>query len=253
MTRDTSYNTSWESSSKWYDSIVGEKGHYYHEHTVLPHSLKLLNLKQGDSLLDLGCGQGILSRQLSPHVDYLGIDASPSLIKEAKNRSQKNFIVGDITQPLNLKNPPFSHAALILVIQNIEDHAKALQNASNALKPGGKLLLVLNHPCFRIPRQSNWGVDEAKKLQYRRLDLYMSSLKIPIQTHPGSGEKSPTTWSFHHPLSVYTEALTQSGFLIEKMEEWISDKKSTGAKARMENRSREEFPLFLAILAQKSK
>jgi len=36
------------------------------------------------------------------------------------------------------------------------------------------------------------------------------------------------------------------------MEEWISDKKSTGAKARMENRSREEFPLFLALLAQKS-
>lgn len=250
MTNPTS-PTSWESSHKWYDCLVGEKGHYYHEHIVLPRSFELLNLKQGDSLLDLGCGQGILSREIPSHVDYLGIDASPSLIKEAKKRSQKEFQVGDITKPLSLKRS-FSHTALILVLQNVEDHEKALQNAARALKPGGKLLIVLNHPCFRIPRQSNWGVDEAKKLQYRRLDLYMSSLKIPIQTHPGSGEKSPTTWSFHHPLSVYTEALAKAGFSIEKMQEWISDKKSTGAKARMENRSREEFPLFLAILAQKS-
>ncbi len=244
--------TSWESSHKWYDCLVGEKGHYYHEHVVLPKSLKLLALKQGDSLLDLGCGQGVLSRQLPSGVDYAGIDASPSLIKEAKKRSQKSFEVGDITHPLNLKHPPFSHAALILVIQNLENPEKALENASRSLKPGGKLLVVLNHPCFRIPRQSNWGVDEAKKLQYRRLDLYMSPLKIPIQTNPGAGEKSATTWSFHNPLSVYTEALAKTGFLIEKMEEWISDKKSTGPKARMENRSREEFPLFLAILAQKS-
>ena len=245
-------NTSWESSHKWYDSLVGEKGHYYHEHVVLPQSLKLLSLKPTNSLLDLGCGQGILSRHIPPNIDYVGIDASPSLIKEAKRRSQKLFQVGDITKPLNLKAEPFSHAALILVLQNVEDHEKALQNAASALKSGGKLLIVLNHPCFRIPRQSNWGEDALKKLQYRRLDLYMSSLKIPIQTNPGAGEKSATTWSFHHPLSVYTEALSKSGFVIEKMEEWISDKKSTGAKARMENRSREEFPLFLAILANKA-
>ncbi|HUD01412.1 MAG TPA: class I SAM-dependent methyltransferase [Rhabdochlamydiaceae bacterium] len=244
-------STSWESSHKWYDCLVGEKGHYYHEHIVLPQSLKLLALKTGDSLLDLGCGQGVLSRQLPAGVDYAGIDASPSLIQEAKKRSQKPFHVGDITQPLNLKHPPFSHAALILVLQNLEGPEKALENAFRSLKPGGKLLLVLNHPCFRIPRQSSWGVDEAKKLQYRRLDLYMSPLKIPIQTNPSAGEKSPTTWSFHSPLSVYTEALAKSGFLIEKMEEWVSDKKSTGPKARMENRSREEFPLFLAILAVK--
>jgi len=245
-------DTSWESSHKWYDSIVGEKGHYYHEHVVLPNTFRLLALQSGDSVLDLGCGQGVLSRHLPPQVDYAGVDASPSLIKEAKKRSQKPFYVADITKPLTLKHPPFSHATLILVIQNLEDHENALENASRCLKPGGKLLLVLNHPCFRIPRQSSWGIDEPKKLQYRRLDLYMSPLKIPIQTKPSAGEASETTWSFHHPLSAYVQALTKSGFLIEKLEEWTSDKKSTGPKARMENRSREEFPLFLALLAQKA-
>ena len=29
-------DTSWETSSAWYDKIVGAKGHYYHEQVILP-------------------------------------------------------------------------------------------------------------------------------------------------------------------------------------------------------------------------
>lgn len=241
-------STSWESSHRWYDSIVGEKGHYYHENIVLPNSLRLLNLKAGDSLLDLGCGQGVLERALPSNVHYVGVDASPSLIQSAKKKSKRPFYVADITQPLSIKEGPFSHAALILVTQNLEHPEKAFKNASQYLKPQGKLLIVMNHPCFRIPRQSSWGIDEAKKLQYRRIDLYMSSLKIPIQTHPGKKGDSAITWSFHRPLSSYFKALSKAGFLVETLEEWISDKKSTGSRASMENRSRKEFPLFLTLL-----
>lgn len=243
-------STSWESSHKWYDALVGDKGHYYHEHVILPNALRLLALKTGDSLLDLGCGQGILSRHLPPGVKYTGVDASPSLVQQAKKRSPHSFTVGDLCKPLNFSG--FSHAAMILVLQNVEGYEQAIASGASALKSGGKFLIVLNHPCFRIPRQSAWGVDEGKKLQYRRVDLYMSPLKIPIQTHPGSQEPSPQTWSFHHPLSHYVAALAKAGCVIEDLQEWTSDKKSSGPKARMENRSREEFPLFLAILARKN-
>ncbi len=245
-------STSWESSHKWYDSIVGEKGHYYHEQIVLPNTLRLLKLQKDSSLLDLGCGQGVLARSIPHGIKYTGIDAAASLIHSAKAKSKHPFYVFDITKPLQIKEAPFSHAALILVTQNLEHLEGAFKNASNHLQPGGKLLIVLNHPCFRIPRQSSWGVDEAKKLQYRRLDLYMSSLKIPIQTNPGKNEKSDTTWSFHHPLSFYFQELSKAGFLIETVEEWISDKKSSGGKASMENRSRKEFPLFMALLCKKA-
>lgn len=246
-------NTSWESSHRWYDSIVGEKGHYYHEQIVLPNTKRLLNLQKDSSLLDLGCGQGVLARQLPPTIRYVGVDAAASLIKSAKTKSKHPFYVADITKPLSIKENSFSHAAIILALQNLEHPEGAFKNAAHFLAPHGKLLIVMNHPCFRIPRQSSWGVDEAKKLQYRRLDLYMSSLKIPIQTNPGKQEKSATTYSFHHPLSFYFQKLAESGFVIETIEEWISDKKSTGGRAAMENRSRKEFPLFMAILARLSR
>lgn len=237
----------WETSSSWYDKIVGDKGHYYHQHVIIPGVLKLLQLEAGHRLLDLACGQGVLARHLPKDIDYVGVDASPSLIKEAKKKSSHLFVVGDVTKPL--KEGRFTHASVILALQNIEDGKAVLKTAAHHLDTSGKLILVLNHPCFRIPRQSSWGIDVAKKTQYRRIDRYLSPLKIPIQTHPG--KQSEETWSFHHPLSDYTKWLQETGFATEKIEEWTSDKKSTGTHARMENRSREEFPLFLSILARK--
>ncbi len=79
----------------------------------------------------------------------------------------------------------------------------------------------------------------------------MTQLAIPITTHPGHGEKSEITWSYHVPLSKYVEMLSEHGFVIEKLEEWISDKHSVGDTAKMENRARKEFPLFMALLARK--
>lgn len=248
--------TSWHNVGKWYNEAVGETGHYYHQSLILPNVLKLLNFQENKSasLLDLACGQGVLSRHLPPHVSYVGIDAAAQLIQAAKgypHPSSHQFFLGDVTQKLPLKHPPFSHASIILALQNIEEPLAVLKNANQHLQTGAPFVIVINHPCFRIPRQSSWKVDEEHKIQYRRIDRYMSSMKIPIQTHPGKGKQSPQTLSFHHPLSDYSRWLKEAGFGIDLIEEWCSNKVSEGRAAKMENRSREEIPMFLAILATK--
>jgi len=244
---------SWEKSSKWYDSIVGKKGHYYHENVILPKLIELMELKKISSLLDLACGQGIFSKQLPKSVEYVGVDLSKSLIQSAK-KSAKNkkhqFFVKDLEKDLDLEKKDFDAALILLALQNIEKTDLVIKNAKKHLKKGGKFYIVLNHPCFRIPRQTSWEVDERAKIQYRRLNGYMSKQKIPIQTNP-SKKDSALTFSYHIPLSTLTECLCKNGFMIEKLEEWCSDKKSTGKKAKMENRARKEFPLFLCIIAQK--
>jgi ubiquinone/menaquinone biosynthesis C-methylase UbiE len=245
--------TSWENSNEWYDRVVGMKGHYFHEAVILPNVLKLLQLSSTSKLLDLACGQGILSRHIPKEVHYLGVDLSPSFIRAAKNyHPSKNhqFKVGDVTEPLPTQEH-FSHATVILALQNIENPLAVFKNAAHHLLQKGRLIIVMNHPCFRIPRQSSWGIDSPKKLQYRRIDRYFSPLKIPIQTHPSHGGDSTQTFSFHHPLSSYFQWLKEAGFVIDALEEWCSDKKSSGAAASYENRSRKEFPLFLTLSAQK--
>ncbi len=244
--------TSWESSAKWYDESVGGKGHYYHEKVIFPKLLLLMKLDKNSKVLDLACGQGVLARKLPKNILYAGVDVSKSLIRIAKERTKGNhqFYMHDVTKPFNLPFQDFTHATIILALQNLKDPLQPLKNAHDHLIKGGKLSIVLNHPCFRIPRQSHWGIDEEKRLQYRRLDSYLSSQEIPIQMHPGKKGQSQTV-SFHHPLSIYMRFLKEAGFVIEELEEWVSDKKSTGSKAQMENRARREFPLFLTLICHK--
>ena len=247
------HTTSWQKVGKWYNKLVEDKGHYYHEHVIIPGVLKFLNLKPNDSLLDVGCGQGVLARQIPKNVYYQGIDNAPTLIESAK-RLDKNqshhYSIADATNPLPFEKHDFTHSAIVLALQNMENPEIVFQNISRRLVSTGKLVIVLNHPMFRIPRQSSWGIDEANKLQYRRINRYLSPLKIPITMHPGQSVQT-LTWSFHHPLSDYSKFLKNTGFLIELIEEWTSTRESLGSAAKMENRGRAEIPLFMAILAQK--
>lgn len=246
-------NSSWEKVAPWYDKSVGDKGHYYHQNVIIPNVLRILNKSAGSKILDLGCGQAVLARNLPQDVQYCGVDISESLIQAALKRGRnKNhqFLVADLGQTMDLPQKDFTHAVMLLSLQNIPSPLEVFKNSAAHLKKGGLFIIVLNHPCFRIPRQSSWQIDEQKKLQYRRLDRYMTPMEVPITAHPGQ-DKSEETISYHFPLSAYTNWLNESGFTIELMEEWCSDKESIGKAAKMENFSRKEFPLFLTLIAKK--
>ena len=246
-------DTSWQKVAGRYHKSVGRSGSYFHQQVVLPGAVKLLGLKPGDALLDLGCGQGVLARAVRQDIEYSGIDLAPELIRLAMDHNRNprfQFQTGDIAKPLKLdKKREFTHAAIILALQNVEDYQTVFANAAKFLKSGSKFLIVINHPAFRIPRQTSWGIDEKSKLQYRRVNIYMSPLKVPVDMGPGSDHK--LTWSFHNPLSAYVAGLAKSGFVVSNIEEWVSDKESEGRSAKMENRSRAEIPVFMAILCQK--
>ncbi|AHK63225.1 hypothetical protein BOKEGFJH_00343 [Chlamydia avium] len=244
-------STSWEPIAKDYHKIVQYEGHFYHREVILPRLLPILSLNQHSSLVDIGCGQGILERAIPKDCGYLGIDISPSLVaiatKLRKSKSHR-FIVQDLTKKLDTCSEfhTFSSAVAILSLQNMASPDKAVQNTARLLKSQGRFFLVLNHPCFRIPRCSSWHYDENKKLMSRKIDRYLSHMKIPILTHPGK-KQSETSLSFHFPLSYWVQVLSACGFVIEHMEEWVSPKKSLGSREKAENLCREEFPLFLMI------
>lgn len=253
LNKNSKQPTSWEPVQQWYQSIVEDEGHYFHRQIILPGVLKLLG-NQIDSVLDLACGSGVLANHLPPNVNYLGVDISPSFIKSAQQKDKNNrheYVVADVVKPLKLQKHDFTHAVMILAAQNLDQPKLAFKNAAKYLATGAHFILVINHPCFRIPRQSSWGIDANSKTQYRRIDRYLSEMKIPIHAHPSKKEASTSTLSFHHPLSSFVNWLFEAGFATEVMEEWCSDKQSTGKNAKMENRSRSEFPLFLAIRAIK--
>lgn len=102
-----------------------------------------ISLQGNEIILDLGCGDGHLTEQLSllvPNGKVLGIDASIGMIKTARKicRNNLDFIHMDINNLhfSNEFNIIFSNAAL----HWIKDHNRLLRNSYTALKVGGILL-----------------------------------------------------------------------------------------------------------------
>jgi ubiquinone/menaquinone biosynthesis C-methylase UbiE len=253
---ESSKQTSWGKVADWYDDVLNKEGSYQKE-VILPNLIRLLEIKKGESVIDIACGQGFFARAIhSLGASVLGVDIGKELIEIAKKEKLKDieFIVSSADNlPINLTNL-FDKAIIVLAIQNIKDLNKTISEAYRVLKNNGKLFIVLNHPSFRIPKKSSWGFDNATNSQYRRIDSYMSESENKMDMNPGSSYKDKEfTISFHRPLQVYFKALNKSGFRVGKLEEWISHKESApGPKAQEENRIRKEIPMFMVIEAIKS-
>lgn len=245
-------DTNWNKVAKWYDGLVGEKGSDFHQSIIFPRVLDILKNKKAKRVLDVACGQGAFCRQLVKEgFSATGVDAGENLIRLARQRNpQAEYLVAPADKMDKLKPLSFDAAVCILAIQNIDPIEPVFQEMKRILKPNGSFILVMNHPCFRIPRQSGWGIDEKRKLQYRRIDSYLSPQKIPIRMHPGADPKTMTI-SFHRPLEEYFRALAGAGFCVENLEEWSSHRQSLmGKTKRMEDRARDEIPLFLMMGAK---
>lgn len=247
--------TSWNKVAKWYGSHLQEKD-TFQDALVFPGALKLLAPKQGARYLDIACGEGSFAKMVvDAGGQVVGVDAAPSLIKRAQSRQLRGamFYTGDATRLRNVvRENDFDGAVCILAIQNISHMSKLFADTSTLLKKGAPFVIVMNHPVFRIPRQTSWGWDESKKMQYRRIDSYMTQSEIPIQMNPGDNPKLKT-FSYHRPITTYISELVSAGFIIDGIEELTSHRVSdSGPRAKAENRTRNEIPMFMTIRARKA-
>ena len=246
--------TDWGDVAAWYDQLVGESGSEYHRAVVLPGVLRLLAPQPGQKVIDIACGQGVLCRTLHERgAEATGVDGSPELIDAARKRGPEaiRYDVADARELHFLPAQRFDAAACVLAIQNINPLAPVFEGVARLLVERGRLVIAMMHPAFRGPKETSWGWDDAKKVQYRRVDRYLLPRKAPIVAHPGQQDQT-YTWTFHKPIEAYVKSLRNAGLLIDALEEWPSHKTSTsGPRAAAENVARKEIPMFLAIRAVK--
>src|SRR6185369_2514889 len=109
------------------------------------------------------------------------------LIKLAKEQSGQNekYLVLSAENLAGLVNNRFDAAICILALQNIKNLQAAVGEISRVLKSDGRIVLVLNHPAFRVPTASAWGYDEIASVQYRRVDKYLSEISQEVDMTQG--------------------------------------------------------------------
>lgn len=101
-----------------------------------------LGLRGDERILDLGCGDGSLTRTLAervPRGSVLGVDAAPEMLETARAKCGPNMRV----ELLDINRLDFA-AEFDVIFSNatlhwVHDHAAVLRQAHRALRPGGIL------------------------------------------------------------------------------------------------------------------
>ena len=250
------YDTSWEPVAAWYRGWVGVEGSEHHRRLAIPAVLELLALRPDERVLDIGAGHGVLAPYVAgAGATYTGIDTSETLIRIARTEhgDAGRFILGDaraLARVPGLMEGQFDAAVFLLSIQDMEPLDAVLASAAWSLKPGGRLVLLMKHPCFRVPRQSGWGWDERRRLRYRRIDRYQTPLPIPMK--PYGGRRRGTTRTFHYPLEMYVNTLAAHGLVVDALREIPTyPKRTASTNARAEDLANREIPLFLGLRARR--
>lgn len=121
--------------------------------TIVTNSvLEITGDVRGKNILDLGCGEGYLSRELwGQGANVWGIDAAPAMInmaREADREHSEHYVVGDITVELPYDKDRFDLIISNMVFMDIENVVEAIKQAIRVLKTHGKLIFSIVHPCF---------------------------------------------------------------------------------------------------------
>ncbi len=131
------------------------------------------------SILDIGCGTGVIASYFARKNKVTGLDISSTALRYARMRDKTLKLVKGDAQNVNFKPKSFDWVFASDVIEHVNDDCKAMRNIYKVLKPRGKVLVTV--PALNIL----WGKDDDlvhhkrryTKSQLRRL-LILSGFKV---------------------------------------------------------------------------
>jgi trans-aconitate methyltransferase len=219
----------WEKNCGTYIKLLDNTDNYPSPYTqvIVPTVKKLVKSlsKTNDFVLDIGCGEGYLTRLIaSQKRKTYGCDLSPEMIAAAKKQNSKiTYWVQDIEKKnSNPKNSPrFKLIISNLVFTYLKNIDIALKNASQYLGTNGYLVIIIPHPCFYHQENYRWFMEENNKPyqvgKYLEEKTYIKEIANGVKTH-----------YIHRTLQSYVDIFVKNKFnlvsLLEPQPEQLLNK-----------------------------
>ena len=175
-----------------------------------PAMLALAGDVAGRRILDAGCGSGPLFAALRDRGAIVtGIDKSAGMLEQARRRlgDDADLQVAELGGPLPFPDDTFDDVTACLVLHYLEDWGPALAGLRRVLKPGGRLIVSVNHPFS----ENRWHREAGLKPDYSATYHYT------VEWTAGGQSAVLRFWT--RPLHAMTDAFTAAGFRITVISE----------------------------------
>jgi len=222
----------WTRNADHWDGRMGE-GNTFHRHLVGPSVEGLLALRPGEEVLEIACGNGQFARRMAElGASVLATDISQRLIEHARARTAERtdlperatFEVLDGTSEaelLALGDGRFDAAVCNMGLMDMAQIAPLLRALRRLLRPGGRFVFALSHPCFNQP-----GTRLVMEEEDRDGELVVQRA-VKVVSYRGTGAKKGLAmagqplpqWYFTRTLTEIFGACFAAGFVLDGLEE----------------------------------
>ncbi|GAA4759349.1 class I SAM-dependent methyltransferase [Actinomycetospora chibensis] len=172
----------------------------------------------GLDVLDAGCGEGYMGRLLAERgARVVGADISDSLVDAARAHEDAERLglryevasLEDLTEP----DDSFDLVVCNHVLSDVADPGRALAELGRVLRPGGRLVALMLHPCFytaHAERDASGSIPVTTYFTERTISqpFNVAGIESPDQVHMN-----------FRPLEFYASALASAGFAITMLSE----------------------------------
>ena len=162
------------------------------------------DIREGYRILDLGCGNGRLLKELPKvNFEYLGIDSNAFLLAKAREAFPERKFVQMQLEDLQLGVDQYDHIFCVATFHHLvtkEDRLRLLQKCHTALKSGGVLILAV------------WNLWQAKYLRYLfsqvTYKISWNDFFVPWKLPSG------TVWRYYHGFTAHelVSLVREAGF-----------------------------------------
>src|ERR1041384_5181836 len=193
-----------------------------------PSLASLLDVRLGQHVLDIACGNGLTSRRLATlGANVTAFDFSENLLEKAKARENPNsnieYRMLDATsedQLLSLGQNRFDSALSNMALFDMADIEILFRTLPKLLKPHGIFVFSLTHPCFNnsssMHVMEEFDDGEIKTIYSVKTSRYMtpySGKGLALRNQP-----KPQMY-FDRPLQYYLKLGFHNGFILDGFEE----------------------------------
>lgn len=198
----------WINSAEGWFKFVSE-GDLNRTHVLDPVMLREVGCVQEKKILDIGCGEGRFARMLAARGGKVtGIDLTEPLVLHARELDPLgDYRVGNAEQ-LPFPNEAFDLAVSYLVLIDVPDYRRAIQEMARILRKGGHAIVANVNPFAGCG--DGWEKNEKGEKLYYKVDRYFEERAIRYDW------RGMSILNWHRPLEQYMSAFLESGFALER-------------------------------------
>ena len=214
----------WDEVAASWETFVETGADYHRLNLHGPWLLRAAGDVRGLRVLDLGCGQGFFSRRLAAlGARVAGVDWSKKQIENAL-RHEKDHPLGIDYRSIDARHvdkywPKNSFDLLFscMALMDMPAPEAVLKSAAKVLKPEGRLVASICHPCFNSPPVSLWTREDEGDHGPRITDRYFDEGPV-LQDWVlrGTGQKLNVP-AWHRTLSTWFDIVRGGGFVITRL------------------------------------